>query len=199
MPLFKFAIITPTIGRNDLRACIRSVRSQLFPDYIHLVGSDGPGPGWAKSFCDSEGVRYIEFPEKRGAWGAHVRNDLLQIVENENLAEYVLFLDDDNQLNSQALELAHEAIENNGYPPLLYQRVLYYRRWDDTWCCMPMTMPPQKCFWDTLNGIYRHDVIKGVRWGLEYEHDFRFSQDAIQKAGTDTFIKVHDLPAGTHF
>lgn len=193
----RFNIITPTIGRDSLRACVLSVAGQSLKSYRHIVVSDGPMEAWAQEFLSSKGCSWMELPEKMGAWGAHARNKALSTAEATLPSDYVIFLDDDNVLFPCALESLDAAAKAN--PPLLYQRIVHFRRWDNGWWCLPTEMPPKKCFWDTLNGCYRSDVIRGLRWNLEYEHDFHFAQAAIKAAGTDQFVCAGDNPGGMHY
>lgn len=192
----RFFIITPTVGRDSIKSCIKSVTSQTFTNYIHLVVGDGPLPSWVREYCEGAGSRYMELPEKKGVWGAHARNLALETLENGQDATYVVFLDDDNILFPWALENLNKA--SQGDPKLIYQPIVHYRRWDNVWWSLPTEMPPKKCFWDTLNGCYRADVIAGLRWNFEYEHDFHFAQEAIAKAGTNLFVKASDSPGGLH-
>jgi glycosyltransferase involved in cell wall biosynthesis len=195
----RFNIITPTLGRDSLRACVLSVAAQSLSDHRHIVIGDGKLEPWARELLSSGGCHWAELPRRMGAWGAHARNRALAMSESTFPSDYTLFLDDDNVLFPCALENLGAAAEKAGNPPLLYQRIVHFRRWDNGWWCLPTEMPPKKGFWDTLNGCYRSDIIRGLRWNLEYEHDFYFSQMAIQAAGTDQFACAGDMPGGLHY
>lgn len=195
---YRFAIVTPTISRDALRSCIKSVTGQTFGNYKHFVVGDGPLEDWAAQFCYQNNCHVMALPEKKGAWGAHARNLVLEYIDAHVLVDYILFLDDDNILFPTSLERLDAVATKNNNPPLIYQPIVHYKRWDNSWWVLPTEMPPKKCFWDTLNGCYRHDAVRGLRWNLEYEHDFHFARSAIAKAGTDQFIKSHDEPGGLH-
>lgn len=197
---YRFAVITPTISRDVLRACVRSVVGQTFTNYKHFVVGDGPLEEWAEQFCYHNNCHVMSLPEKRGAWGAHARNMVLEYLDltSDISVDYLVFLDDDNVLFPMALERLNLAAVANQNPPLMYQPIVHYRRWDNGWWVLPTEMPPKKSVWDTLNGCYRHDVVRGLRWNLEYEHDFHFAKSAIGKAGSDVFVKAHDDPGGLH-
>jgi hypothetical protein len=161
-----------------------------------MVIGDGEMPSWVKDFCRIAKVQYFELPNKKGDWGAHARNYALDLLDQESLADYVIFLDDDNILFPNSLDCLNNCSREN--PPLIYQPIIHFRRWDNGWWILPTEMPPKKCFWDTLNGCYRSDIIKGVRWTYEYEHDFSFTQEAIKNAKTDIFVRSNEGPCGVH-
>ena len=194
----RIAIITPTIGRPSLRRCVESVMAQISHIHRHIVVGDGPQEPWVKSFCESRGVLYHELPTKQGDFGAHARNFALDFVENNLKPDYIVFLDDDNELLMSYTYNIDETARLNNNPPLLYQPILHSGKFDTFYKILPATDEiPSNGDWDSLNGIFRSDIIKGVRWEKEYNHDFKFALDAKELAGTN-YIKVKGINAIHH-
>lgn len=69
----RFSIITPTLNRPSLEACIESVKSQTFKDFEHIIEVDEPRTN-----------NFGNTPRHR-AW-------------TRATGDYVLYLDDDNTL-----------------------------------------------------------------------------------------------------
>ena len=69
----RFSIITPTLNRPSLEACIESVKSQTFKDYEHIIEVDEPRTN-----------NFGNTPRHR-AW-------------TRATGEYVIYLDDDNTI-----------------------------------------------------------------------------------------------------
>lgn len=189
----RFAIVTPTIGRRDLWRCVQSLQSQVFKDYRQIIVGDGPQSDDVKKFVStvSEAV-YLETPKQTKNFGCEQRNVALQAIEDEYPADYVLFLDDDNVLLESALYNIHWTAVNNVQPPLMYQTVCFINKFITKYILFPSAMPPEQAKWDGMNGIYRSDVVRGLRWVPGYAHDFFFTQAAITKAGSP-FIEVEGI------
>ena len=184
----RFAIITPTMaGReNLLLLAMASVKAQDFSDYIHIVIGDGPCPE-AQRICLGLGGHYLTTGEKKGNWGADARN----IGIEQGNAEYFMFLDDDNTLLRWSLQNLHQLANENSNPPLLAQRIHYYKRWDGGWLVHPMIMPPTYACWDNLNACIRKDIIKQVRFGKSYEHDLQLIKDCMAITGTEPILTAN--------
>ena len=193
----RFAIITPTTGRDSLRSALNSVKSQTCGSYIHLVIGDGPQTEHVKCWCKDSNVRYLELSVSGKCYGSFARNLGLEIVEREALADYVVFLDDDNILLPTTLERYEKAIREKGNPALLCQKVIFRNQFNDRWLELPRSLPPEKADWDSLNGCYRADIIKGHRWECDYNHDFLLAEK-IRNESKEEFVLVEGF-AGVHF
>lgn len=193
----RFAIITPTIGRDSLRSALLSVKSQTFASYVHLVIGDGPQQPYVRHWCDSTGARYLELPESGKCWGAKARDLGMETIEKEALADYVVFLDDDNIFFPTALERYEKSIRALMEPAMLFQKVVFHNQFNDGWLEVPRSMPPKMADWDSLNACYRSDVVAGMRWECDYNHDYLLAQQVIDKTG-EQFHMV-DGYAGVHF
>jgi glycosyltransferase involved in cell wall biosynthesis len=194
----KFAVITPTVGRDSLRSALMSVKSQTYGDVIHLVIGDGPQKPHVKQWCDAAGARYIELSETGGCHGAKARNRAMEEIENGNLADYLIFLDDDNVFFPSTIERYEKGCRDRNNPPMLYQKVIFRNQFNDHWLELPRyNVFPQLGDWDSLNGCFRADIVRGMRWDCNYNHDYILAQRVKEKTGQE-FVLI-DGHAGVHF
>lgn len=181
----EFAIITPTIGRETLKRCFITMQHQVRKDFMQIVVGDGPQPEWVKQECLKYGCRYVETEIKEGFYGTAPRNYVLELLESGALGEYkyVLFLDDDNLLLEPALYNIHETIQKHNSPPLIWHDILFTNKFQTKYFILPQGREPLKeGDWDSLNCIYRADIIRGLRWKAIYNHDWQFAREAAARA-----------------
>lgn len=183
--MVRFAIITPTIGRDTLKRCLLMMRHQVMKehyDYVQFVVGDGPQDPQVAEWCKQESrVIYLETPTKEGFYGTNPRNVALNAIEEGRFGQfdYVLFLDDDNLLLEAALYNLVSAICVFDRPPLLWHDILFTNKYRTEYSILPVNgKPVAQGDWDSLNGVYRTDVIRGLRWQAVYEHDFLFAKEA---------------------
>lgn len=190
----RFVIITPTIGRNPLRRCVSAITEQVWTDYRQIVVGDGPQESWVKEFVESHSqCIYLETLTRTNNWGCDPRNLALEKIETDYPADYIIFVDDDNVLLESALHNIHWKAISLGEPPLLCQDICFLNKYTTKYVVYPTVMPPEQTKWDGLNGIYRADVVKGLRWIPGYAHDFFFTKEAMKKAGVEDFPKVEGI------
>lgn len=194
----RFAIITPTIGRPVLKRCVESVRGQVIYDCHHIVVGDGPQEAWVGDYVRSMGSLYYELPSRMRQSGTYCRNFALELIESTLSCDYVYFLDDDNMLFESAMHNVHHTANKHGNPPMLYHEICYNNVYFTKYFILPRNMPPVQGDWDGMNGIYRTDVIRGMRWEPVYSHDFLFAQEVIKRVGHSNFVQVEGI-AGVHF
>lgn len=198
----RFGIITPTIGRSTLRRCCESLEHQVYRDFFHIVVGDGPQDAKVKEWA---GEHYYETPAKegKGCFGAAPRNLAIELLENDPKfkCDYVIFLDDDNVLLEPALYQARITAVTRGQPKLMYQDIVFTCKFNDFYEIFPRDQNnlANNGDWDLLNGIYRRDVINGVRFQKEYVNDLYFTQDVLAKldASERQWIKVKGI-GGIH-
>lgn len=111
------SLIIPTIGRPTLARCLLSVRDQDWRpgDEILLVG-DGPQPV-ARAFWEQLDLpgRFVEVPGPYHDWGHTPRNRAIPQARGE----YLMALDDDDELTPGAVAVVRAALaENPGRPHL---------------------------------------------------------------------------------
>lgn len=194
----RFGIITPTIGRKHLRRCVESINDQVIRDHHHIVIGDGPQDPWVRECCVANGAKYFELPERMRESGTYCRNFALNLLETDFPCDYVMFIDDDNMLFESACHNVFHTANANGNPPLLYHEIVFSNVYFTKYFVIPRQMPPKQGDWDGMNGIYRSDMVRGLRWDAIYSHDFLFSQKVIERVGHSNFVKVDGL-AGVHF
>ncbi len=152
-----FAIVTPTIGRQNLTETLNSVQWQTWRSFVHVVIGDGPqSEQTTNEIRDIERreptcIRYAELPQKMGCFGSPCRNMALEMIESENLAEYVVFLDDDNIMLPGSLQRFVEAIYRYNSPEVLYQKTIYRNeKLQISWTDFPL----KNIYWDDDGGVY---------------------------------------------
>lgn len=168
-----------------------SVSAQTFTDCEHIIISDGHNPE-SEAVCKLYSGKYLTTGIKKGNWGADARN--LGIIHASG--NYLMFLDDDNLLYPWALQNLQELALKNNNPPLLAQRIHYYKRWDGGWIVHPMVMPPTFPCWDNLNACIRSDIAKLVGFGKHYEHDLTYIKDCMGICNTEPILT--DNIGGVH-
>jgi glycosyltransferase involved in cell wall biosynthesis len=103
------AVITPTVGTRHLRACIESVQAQDIPNVVHWIVVDGGEHEAAvrevvASFEHRHRVHVAVLPRNVGAdgWNGHrVYGAFPWLVD----ADFVCFLDEDNELEAEHCRL----------------------------------------------------------------------------------------------
>lgn len=167
-----------------LGRCIRSVQSQSYSEYEHLVVSDGvPIPDWYKT----GDTHFLETPEHFGGFGAAVRQ---YATEHFASGDFLCFVDDDNIVFPDYLEAMLAALLETptaGYAicevfhlgPLPGISPAYLRGY------------PAIGEIDTLQVLVRREAM--VEWqGNDYYSDGR----TFEKLGTD-FVRVERV-LGVH-
>ena len=104
------SIVIPTYNReNFLPRAVESVLSQTYDDIEIIVVDDGSTDGTPEvmeKYAENENVRYVRKEENAGANVA--RNDGVRKSEGE----YVMFLDSDDELLSNAVERCIDILQN---------------------------------------------------------------------------------------
>lgn len=196
-----FAIITPTIGRDTLSRCLGMMRHQVLKDFDYIQIVVGDGPQQIREQCEAEPhVVYMETTVKEGFYGTAPRNAALEAIEKGKFGNvaYILFVDDDNLLLEPALYNIMATIQRSNRPPLLWQDILFTNKYKTEYCIMPSGgKPVVEGDWDSLSGIYRADVIHGLRWKAVYRHDYLFALEAQVRSGGAPWVKCPGI-GGVH-
>jgi hypothetical protein len=183
-----FCIMTPTIPGREflLERAMESVRRQTYGDYVHLVYGDGPNPR-ARELC-SQGrfskAEYRERPEKGGGWGYKPRNQALN--DTPDLGRYWMFLDDDNYLFEDCLEVLSGRV---GKSVMIYDMLYYSGIWQQ-WLILPPTRHveancPERSKIDMGNFAVRWDVARQVKFNDKVGNDFDYVDECCKVAGYD--------------
>lgn len=147
MPLF--SVITPTLNRPSLAACISSVASQTFQDYEHLLQFDGP-------YSPVPEPEKFRFPPEIccGLRHNNFGNTCRHLAWLRAIGNWVLYLDDDCTLaDKNVLSDLAAALESIEEPWTLFpisRHGFYF-----------LNDPPGLCQTDTANVVARREV---ARW-----------------------------------
>jgi glycosyltransferase involved in cell wall biosynthesis len=182
----RFAIITPTIGREVLKRCLITMKHQVHNDFLHIVVGDGPQDKWVVDECSAHNCYYTNTEVKEGFYGAAPRNHALKLIESGNLGyfDYICFVDDDNVLLESALYNVAKHVKDNNNPPLVWHDILFTNKYKTIYYVMPKYGKPLiEGDWDFLNCFFRSDVIRGIRVKQEYNHDHLFTTEVDVRAG----------------
>jgi glycosyltransferase involved in cell wall biosynthesis len=146
----KFTIITPTVQRASLRACIESVAVQTFYDREHIIAIDG-------NTLDTVLLETCFFPRQKwivtGKSFRNGGNTPRHLAWREATGDWVYHLDDDNVLaHPNALQDIADALEGI----------------EEQWAIFPIHRhgsrfffdPPQPCYFDTGNAIARREIAQ---------------------------------------
>jgi len=105
-----FSIITPTCNRDwQLKRACESVQRQTYPHWEHIIVDDG-SKNDVKAYIENipyTGYTYIRHNERVERVMSY--NDGLKVVKND----WVMFLDDDDEIMPFQLEYLTEAIKDN--------------------------------------------------------------------------------------
>lgn len=99
----KVAIVTPTIGKSELRDCITSVEKQTYKDLTHYVFIDGmeyEQEVW--KYAEDAKVKFIRLDENVGkGWYGHRVYAACSFLVN---ADVIVYLDEDNWFEPDHVE-----------------------------------------------------------------------------------------------
>lgn len=106
----RFSIITPTCRRaNKLARAVASVQAQTYTDWEMIIVNDSPSDSHYERFASSINDPRIHYHVNHTNKGVNFsRNLALDKVSADS--KWVIFLDDDNWLSPDALQVAHELI-----------------------------------------------------------------------------------------
>jgi glycosyltransferase involved in cell wall biosynthesis len=107
-----FSVIIPAYNAaRFIERCLRSLQVQTFPDWEAICVDDGSkdSTGGILDRFAAEDSRFRVLHKPNGGVGA-ARNDAMSMAEGE----YVLFLDSDDFLHPQMMEICHTLAEKDG-------------------------------------------------------------------------------------
>jgi glycosyltransferase involved in cell wall biosynthesis len=112
-----FSIIVPVYGvEKFLSACVDSILGQTFSDFELILVDDG-SPDNCPAMCDAyaqQDRRIAVIHKPNGGLAQARKSGLLQAT-----ADYVCFVDSDDYVVPQYLDIIHRCIEENGYPDVV--------------------------------------------------------------------------------
>ena len=105
----KISVIVPVYQvENYLDRCVESIKNQTFQDYACILVDDG-STDRSGGMCDQYAQQWANFSviHKQNGGLSSARNAALEVAQGE----YLCFLDSDDLLHPQALELMLDAME----------------------------------------------------------------------------------------
>lgn len=128
----RLTVITPTVGRDSLRATLASIAPQLHDGDEHIVIGDGVQPR-AAEMCAEYGAIYHDGPQTHD-YGAAQRDVGMALAQGD----WLLFCDDDDTFTPGALATVRQVVVDNPTMPHLFR--MRYRAsgvvlWQDDVVC----------------------------------------------------------------
>ena len=164
----KFSIITPWLPpRHTITRAVQCVNDQTYQDWEHIVMIDDP---YARGTDDlinpvysdaDERRKVIRCTENHGHFGNHCRND----AWNYATGDYIFYLDDDDILYPNCLEVVADKIEKDGTDPNWGYFAILHLGW------YFFNYPPRGGLITALQMFHKR-VIDGVeiRWADDEEY-----------------------------
>lgn len=178
-------VITPTIGRDSLEKMFLQLHPQLSPGDEHLVIGDGPQPN-AEKIVDkvkSPYVRYWEFPLIMN-YGNPQRNQAI----SHAVGDYLMFVDDDDQVPPGAIDKVKKAAEANP------GKILMFRMQHPPG---PLWVRKELACGNVSGQMFICPNVKGKvgRWSTHYSADFDFmtSTVALYPDPSDAIVWLSDI------
>ena len=164
------SIITPTIGRDSLKSMLEGLLPQLADGDEVLIIGDGPQPN-AKLIVEglaSPFIQYWESPLIRN-YGNPQRNEAITKAKGD----YLMFVDDDDTVDSQAIRTVKKAAKEFPDIPLMFKMLHngHAILWDI----------PQVAYGHVSGQMFVTPNVKGKigTWSGKYGADFDFMTSTL--------------------
>lgn len=180
--MFKFTIIVIIKNtRKYLPKCLDSIASQTFSDY-EVILVDDASDNKSSDIIDSyrnqiHNIQYIYSDKTLGPGGA--RNIGLKIARGN----YIVFLDSDDWIDTNCLEMANISLERYNADIGMYSLI---RNYD-----IPTKTPYYKCKYTTcqiLNGITAFKIMSG-----QYDFGVVISPSPVNKVYRKKYLKKNSI------
>ena len=177
-------IITPTIQRESLKECCRSLDRQTFTQWEHIVVLDVDAVDYdlVESVCHSSERLMIMLGRRFGNYGNPARNRAWKYVRGC----YIHYLDDDNRMaDPNALQRIHDCLVQDREPDWAIFPIMRHgqRFFSD---------PPGNCATDTANMVIKREI---GQWpdGPEYTMDGLFCDQLKHNYAYSAFPDVDPI------
>lgn len=186
-----FSILTPTYKRyDDLPKAINCILNQTYNNWEMLICSDGKDDKveeLIKNYNDSK-IRYF-YTEKTNDHGATQRNYLTELSKGK----FLIYLDDDNIVYSNLLQVLHENIREN------IGMFIYKIDYDGLDHRLPVEDKIVLGKIDTLNFCVEKRFTKNAKWKNYIEHDYEIIKICESNIlNNDKQIKFIENSLGKH-
>ncbi len=180
------SIITPTIGRDSLKSMLDGLLPQLEAGDEVLIIGDGPQPN-AKTIVDSLASPFIQYWETEPIrnYGNPQRNEAIA----RSKGDYLMFVDDDDTVDSHAVCTVRKAAKEFPGIPLMFKMLHngHIILWD----------VPQVAYGHVSGQMFVTPNVKGKvgTWSGKYGADFDFmtSTLALYPEGTAAVKFLEDV------
>lgn len=163
------SIITPTYKRDMtiIRRAIDSITRQTYPEFEHIICSDGPEEPIVKALVGGYGdkrIKYRATGTRLGGTGAPIRNEVMKTTNGK----YHVFLDDDNILFPTYLEKMHKALTSSPESRFAICAVLHFGPITpiEEWGRPPLILEgvPELFKIDTIQVMVESEAIRSLGW-----------------------------------
>lgn len=176
-------VITPTIGRDSLRTMLKGLLPQLTEGDEILIIGDGPQPNALKIVDEFKNpiIRYWEIPLIRN-YGNPQRN----IALKEAKADYVMFVDDDDEVNPDSIRKVKKVARK--YPGLPMMFKMYHRK-------TPLWRTPVISCGNVSGQMFIVPNVKEKlgRWSGNYHADFDFMTSTVALYPPNSVLWRHEF------
>ncbi len=158
-----------------IRKCLTSVKNQTFTDFEVLMIDDGSPDNSGKIAAEFEknDKRFTLYKKVNGGLG-DARNFGLERAKGK----YVVFIDSDDYIKKNYIEILYNECENNGADMACCR---FYYTYFNTGICLPMVIAPKKCVLPkqkALKMLIRDNTIKNYAWNKMYRKSL-FTENQI--------------------
>ena len=180
----KYSFITPTYNRHaSLKKSIDSVIAQNYSNWEILICSDGEDKMVETIITEynDERIKYF-YTKSTNFFGTHQRNYLLE----KTTGDYIIFLDDDNYLYPNHLEIINQNIENS-------DMLIYHINFESyQYSVIPLVDKIIHEQIDSLNFVIKRELSTRYKWRKIYEHDYIYFKnieaDIVENNGIIKYI-----------
>jgi hypothetical protein len=150
MSNLSFAVITPTLQRDSLVECCKSLERQTYSNWFHIVANDLAQP-------DMQHYNRLAHPQRRllccaehhGCAGNYCRHNAWEFTQG---FDYLCWLDDDNRMErADALADIAKALEDAGRPDWAIFPIMRYGQ-------IFFNDPPGLCMSDSANLVVKREI-----------------------------------------
>lgn len=203
MTLFnpKVSIITPLYrAENFIKATIESVQRQTYRNYEHIIVDDcSPDNSYAVAkLLANKDSRIILMRNEQNTRVAFTRNRGIDVASGD----YILFLDSDDILTDDALEILIDCF--NKKPEAKLYTAPYQKMSEDGSKIFGIIIPPETtnykgmlktCTMPFMTSIVRRDVIDNYRLKNVHHEDYLFWLEVL-RSGDYTCYGYREKPLG---
>ena len=163
-------------GDNSIQLGLKSLADQTFKDFNLVLCHDGPkSKTYLEEGIDIEGMglnaTVLNTPQRTNDYGHSSRDLAMKYAYENNLGEYYIQFNVDNQFFPDAFEQINRAIEENGEQILIFP----VHHWKACAGDVFPGVPPILNYIDAMQLVAHRDIWKGIN----FWHDKSMASDGI--------------------